>query len=144
MLLIFIGFIGIVLAGAHLIVYSGVKIANIIGIKPWIIGITVFAIGTSLPEIATSLSAAFRKLPSVSVGNIVGSNIFNILLILGVVSIIRPITISDLSVLHFELPLLVFFSLTIYAFLALGSGLGRIKGGILALFYLGFIYFLFI
>ena len=71
--------LGLVVFGANLMVKSGVALAGVFGISPWIIGITVFAIGTSLPELAASLTAGFRKVPSISVGNIVGSNIFNIL-----------------------------------------------------------------
>jgi len=99
--------------GADLMVKGGVALANIFKISPWIIGITVFAVGTSLPELAASLSATLRKVPSISAGNIIGSNIFNVLFVLGVVALIRPINVKP-DVLTFALPVMVLFSIFLF------------------------------
>ena len=128
-----------VIWGASLMVKSGVNIARIFGISPWVIGITVFAIGTSLPELAASMTASIKKVSSISVGNIVGSNIFNILLVLGVVSLIRPITIDSPSVLVFEMPVLLLFNVLLVIFMRTSFKISRIEGLILLVSYVTFI-----
>jgi len=127
-----------VFTGAYLMVEGGVRLAKIFGISPWIIGVTVFALGTSSPELATSLVAAFKKVPCISVGNIVGSNIFNILFVLGIVSLIRPITI-EASVLSFELPAVFIFSLFLVIVMKAGYKITRTEGLVMFLGYIGFI-----
>ncbi|MCF7908554.1 MAG: calcium/sodium antiporter [Candidatus Omnitrophica bacterium] len=127
--------------GAKLMVDKGVVLANIFGVKPWLIAITVFAVGTSLPELAASLTAALKKAPSISVGNIVGSNIFNILLILGVVSLIRPIQL-EASMLKFEFPVLLIFSFTLLIMMKTRHQISRWEGLSLFLGYIGFIFLL--
>ena len=82
-----------VVAGAELLVNSAVSIMHAFGISEKFIGLTVVAFGTSLPELATSLVAAIKKEMDISIGNLVGSNVFNILGVLGVASLIRPIQI---------------------------------------------------
>ena len=93
-LLILIGLIGLV-SGAKLLVSGGVSIARTLGIGEWFIGITVVAIGTSLPEIVSSIMAARRGHGEMAIGNIFGSNIFNILMVLGITSIIHPLHITE-------------------------------------------------
>lgn len=139
--LAFVSLIGVML-GAYLMVRSGARLAAIFGISPWIIGITVFAIGTSLPELVASLSASLRKVPSISVGNIVGSNIFNILFVLGIVALIRPIRLSS-SLLGFEFLALLFFSVIICIFMRTGYKISRKEGLVLFLAYLIFLFYIF-
>jgi cation:H+ antiporter len=88
--LILIGLGGLVLGG-KLVVDNAVSIANTLGVSEKIIGLTIVAAGTSLPELVTSVVAAFKKKSDIAIGNIVGSNIFNIFLILSISSLIRPI-----------------------------------------------------
>ena len=93
------GLIGIIL-GADLLVQGAVDIARIFGISEFVIGVSLVAIGTSLPELATSLIAVLREEPGISVGNVLGSNVFNLLFVMGVGSFIRPIpVVSYTSVL---------------------------------------------
>lgn len=139
----FIALIGIV-AGANLMVGSGVKLAKLLGISSWIIGITVFAIGTSLPELAASLTASFKKVPSISIGNIIGSNIFNIFLVLGIVAIVNPFTVTEGSMLFFEMPALLFFSFILFIFLRTRYEISRKEGFFLVIMYIAFIVFLII
>lgn len=91
---IVVGIAGVV-AGAEIIVNSAVSIMHTFGISEKFIGLTVVALGTSLPELATSVVAAIKKEMDISIGNLVGSNVFNILGVLGAASLIRPISIPE-------------------------------------------------
>jgi cation:H+ antiporter len=124
--------------GAYIMVDRGAKLADIFGVSPWIIGITVFAVGTSLPELVASLTASLKKVPSISVGNIVGSNIFNILFVLGIVALIRPIGI-EAQAISFEMPILVIFTFVFFTVMRTGYKISRWEG--LSLF-VGYIVFL--
>ncbi len=90
--LILVGIVGVVV-GAQFVVDSAVKIMTVLGVSEKFIGLTIVAFGTSLPELATSVIAALRKEMGISIGNLVGSNVFNILSVLGVASLIKPISI---------------------------------------------------
>ena len=89
-LLIVVGLVALIL-GSKWVVDGAVKLATALGVSETVVGLTVVAVGTSLPELATSAAAAFRKNPDIAIGNVVGSNIFNIFFILGASSVIRPI-----------------------------------------------------
>ena len=90
--LIVAGIAGVVI-GAEVLIDAAVKIMQVLGVSEKFIGLTIVAVGTSLPELATSVVAALRKEMDISIGNIVGSNVFNILCVLGVASLVRPIPI---------------------------------------------------
>ena len=92
--LVGLGAVGLVL-GADLMLKGAVEIARYYDVSERIIGLTIVAFGTSLPELITSCVAAFRKEADISIGNLIGSNIFNILAILGITSIIHPISVSS-------------------------------------------------
>jgi cation:H+ antiporter len=85
--------IGGVVAGADLLIDSAVKIMMILGVSEKFVGLTIVALGTSMPELATSVVAALRKEMDISIGNLVGSNVFNIMSVLGAASLVRPIAI---------------------------------------------------
>ncbi|MBP8910146.1 MAG: sodium:calcium antiporter, partial [Phycisphaerae bacterium] len=85
-----IGFVSLIL-GSQWVVDGAVKMATTLGVSEAVIGLTIVAVGTSLPELATSAAAAYRKNPDIAIGNVVGSNIFNLFFILGVSAVIRPI-----------------------------------------------------
>jgi len=91
-LFIIVGIVGVV-AGAKALIYAAVNLMQGFGVSDKVIGLTVVAFGTSVPELATSVVAALRKETDISLGNLIGSNVFNILCVLGVVSMIKPITI---------------------------------------------------
>jgi cation:H+ antiporter len=130
------------IAGGRLVVINSVKIAIELGISQTIIGLTIVAIGTSLPELATSVVAAFKKNNDIAVGNIIGSNIFNIFFILGVSSLIKPIEYNT----KFNFDLYVLGIGTIMLFIAMFSGkkrkLDRWEAGILLLIYIGYTVYL--
>ncbi len=135
--LILIGIVGLGL-GAELMVRSAVFMARHLGISDLIIGVTVVALGTSLPELAASTVSACKGEADLSVGNVIGSNIFNILFVLGFCSLVRPITIES-GILSYELPLMLFFSLALWPLVQRRLRLGRTEGGLLLLSYFVFI-----
>ena len=131
-------FLSALVAAAFLMVKGGSKMAELFGISPWIVGITVFAIGTSLPELAASLTASFKKMPSISLGNVVGSNIFNIFFALGVIALIKPIQIEP-SLLRFELPVMLIFSFFLFTVMKTGYLITRKEGLCMFIGYIIFI-----
>jgi cation:H+ antiporter len=116
--------------GAHLLVTSAVFFAQILGVSEVVIGITVVAIGTSLPELATCVVAALRGESDIALGNAVGSNIFNLLSILGVSALIRPLPVER-ALLEFEIPAMVLFAVILVPLAWRGRVLGRGSGLIL-------------
>jgi cation:H+ antiporter len=97
--ILILGGIAILIVGSNLLVSGAISVARCLGISEAIIALTIISAGTSLPEFATSVVAAFRKNSDIAVGNIVGSNIFNIFCILGTASIISPIQIQNIGVI---------------------------------------------
>ena len=128
--------------GANLFVDGAIYLARYFGVSEIAIGMSIVALGTSLPELATSAMAAFRKESAISVGNIVGSNIFNILSVLGITSLIAPLD-SPKEILNFELPVMVLFGLAIIVIAKLPQPIHRAYSAILLVGYLLFIYLLF-
>lgn len=138
MAIFIIGGLGGLVYGGHLVVNNATAIAESLGISQKIIGLTVVAAGTSLPELATSVVAALKKNADIAVGNIVGSNIFNIFLILGVSSIMNPIDYNS----NFNIDIYVLAGGTLLLLLAMFTGkyrkLDRWEAAILLVFYLGY------
>lgn len=89
--------LALVVAGAHALVTGGASLASRVGVSDWVIGVTVVALGTSTPELATSVVAARRGRANVAAGNVVGSCIFNVLGVLGVATVIRPLAVSPVA-----------------------------------------------
>jgi len=98
--------LGLLAVGAKIFVDGAVAAAERMGVSQVVIGLTIVAIGTSLPELITSVVAAFKNEADIAIGNIVGSNVFNILSILGVTAIINPVSTSDAGLIDFSLMLL--------------------------------------
>ncbi len=115
------------MVGARFLVDGAVNIARGYGISEAFIGLTIVAVGTSLPELATSLIAAFRRQSEIAIGNIVGSNIFNVLGILGVTALIAPIPVAS-RFLTFDLPVMIAVSLVLTALLLTRPVIGRAVG----------------
>ena len=139
--LIMIG-LGALVGGAHLLVHSAMYIARVAGISELVIGLTVIAVGTSLPELATSMIAAIRKESDISVGNVLGSNIFNILAVLGIAAIIRPLQVNTAS-LRLDMPVMLFFSIFLIPMITWKFVLTRGQGFFLLLGYSIYILWLF-
>lgn len=119
-----IGGLVALMVGARFLVDGAVSIARDYGISEAFIGLTIVAVGTSLPELATSLIAAFRRQSEIAIGNIVGSNIFNVLGILGVTALIAPIPVAS-RFLTFDLPVMIGVSLILTALLLTRPVIGR-------------------
>lgn len=133
--LIIVGLGGLILGG-QLVVVNSVEIANTLGVSEKIIGLTIVAAGTSLPELVTSIVAATKKNSDIAIGNVIGSNIFNILLIFSISSIIKPIEYNP----KFNIDLLILIGGTIFLFTSMLTGqkkrLDRWEAGILFAFYI--------
>jgi cation:H+ antiporter len=132
--------IGLVLlaAGAHLLVGAATVFATRIGMSELVIGLTVVAIGTSLPELATSVLAALRREADIAVGNAVGSNVLNILGVLGPAAMLRPLGL-DAGALRFELPVMLGVSVLLLPFAWTRMRLERWEGALLVAGYILFI-----
>lgn len=133
---------GALIGGAHLLVHAAIYIAKVVGISDLIIGLTVVAIGTSLPELATSMVATIRKESDISVGNVLGSNIFNILAVLSIAAIIRPLQITSVS-LRIDLPVMLMFSIFLVPIITWKYVLTRLQGFFLLAGYSIYIFWLF-
>uniref|UniRef100_A0A7C4R5D9 Calcium/sodium antiporter n=1 Tax=candidate division CPR3 bacterium TaxID=2268181 RepID=A0A7C4R5D9_UNCC3 len=138
---ILVGLFGLALGGSW-IVNGAVVMASNFGVSQSLIGLTIVAVGTSLPELATSAVAAFKRKPDIAVGNVVGSNIFNIFWILGISSLIRPIPFSSSS--NFDI--FVVIGATIVLFLVMFVGKKKViekwQGVLFVLTYVAYIAFL--
>jgi cation:H+ antiporter len=126
--------------GAEWLIESVVSIASSQGVSEKLISVTIVAFGTSLPELVTSAMAAFRKETDISIGNLIGSNIFNILAILGVTAIVHPLRISD-SINQFDVYFLLGISLLLLPIMLFGKKIGRWEGVFLILFYIFYVYY---
>ncbi|MEX1233978.1 MAG: calcium/sodium antiporter [Roseovarius sp.] len=126
------------LFGAQFLVDGAVAIARDAGLSEAFIGLTIVAVGTSLPELATSVVAAFRRQSAIAIGNVVGSNIFNILGILGVTAVITPIPVAP-RFLGFDVPVMIAASLLLTALLLMRASIGRVIGALMLAGYAGYI-----
>jgi len=139
-LYIVFGIIGLSI-GAKLLVDSAISIAEIMGVSQAIIGITAVAIGTSLPELTTSVIAALKRESGIIIGNIIGSNIFNIGII-GIVSVFKPIEMKQ-NLLQFEFGVMILFAVVLLPIMKTDFKIAKREGLLLLLFYLMFLRFVF-
>ena len=139
-LLTLIGGVGIVIGGKFAVTNS-IKLAETFGVSQRVIGISVIAFGTSIPEIVTAIVAVRKNKISIAMGNIVGSNIFNILFVLGLASTINPFTAKSAVIVD----IVVCLTITVIFFVVskLRKKIGKIDGIILLIFYFAYIFFLF-
>ncbi|HSG93854.1 MAG TPA: calcium/sodium antiporter [Methylotenera sp.] len=126
--------LALLIAGSQVLLKGAVGIAEALGISEAVIGLTLVAIGTSLPELSISIIAAFRKHADVAIGNILGSNIFNLLGILGISALLQPLPVHA-RILQFDQWVMLGTSLILLVFLYTGSRLSRLEGGLLVLGY---------
>jgi cation:H+ antiporter len=135
--LMVIGGLVMLVFGARFLVDAAIEIAQAFGLSEAVIGLTIVAVGTSLPEFATSLIAAIKKESDIAVGNIVGSNIFNIFGILGVSAIIAPLSSSGITGL--DLGVMAAFALALWGFAVTGHRITRIEGLLMLVAYSGYV-----
>jgi cation:H+ antiporter len=128
--------------GSGMFVDGAVELAKIIGVSEMVIGLSVVALGTSLPELSTCIVASFKKQHAISVGNIIGSNLFNILSVVGIVGMIKPIVSSN-EIFSLEIPVMMLFGLILVPLGLMKQPLSRLFSSILVIGYIAFIYVLF-
>ena len=135
--LVLIGLSGLTIGGKW-IIDGAVEIANLFQISESLVGLTIIAIGTSLPELATSAVAAFKKQSDIAVGNVVGSNIFNIFWVLGFSAFVRPLPFSPK--LNIDISMVIFSSLLLFLIMYVGKKrvIERWQGSLMVIIY--FIY----
>jgi len=138
-LLILVG-ISMLVGGGILFVNGAVDLAKTFGVSEVIIGLTIVAIGTSMPELVTSVIAALKGQSDIAIGNVVGSNLFNILGILGVTAIVHPV--SSLGFQPFDFMVMLALAIVILPFAWTGLRIGRREGSVLLLTYLGYMGYL--
>ena len=129
-ILLFVG-IGLVIVGSHFLVESAVNIARFMGVSDWVIGATIIAAGTSAPEFATSLTAAMKSRYGMSVGNLIGSDIFNLFGVLGIAGIMRNLSVGHDA--HINLIILSFMIAVVLIFMRTGWVVSRKEGIILVM-----------
>lgn len=132
--LVILGMLGLV-AGGQLLVTQAVKLATLAGMSEVLVGLTIVAVGTSLPELATSIVAVMKKQTDVAIGNVVGSNIFNVFWILGVTSTITPLAISEEVRADIFINLILMFLLFTFMFIGKKNKLQRWQGLVFVLAY---------
>ncbi|MDH7605363.1 MAG: sodium:calcium antiporter, partial [Melioribacter sp.] len=119
---------------------GSIKLARLLGASEFIIGLTVVAVGTSLPELVTSIVAAIKNESDILVGNIVGSNIFNILAIIGISAVITSINLNQINII--DTAVMLFFSIIIFPMGFLKKNISRLEGFLLFLGYISYIIYL--
>ncbi|UCC73036.1 MAG: calcium/sodium antiporter [Gemmatimonadota bacterium] len=130
--------LGTLLAGAHLVVSGAADVARMLGVSELAIGLTVVALGTSLPELATAVAASVQDEGDILVGNVVGSNVFNLLAVLGCSSLAQPLHVST-SVIQVEAPVMLAVSILVLPFVWTTLRLTRLEGGIMVAAYTAFV-----
>ena len=143
-LLIFGGFF--LYLGSEWFVSGAIDLAGYFGISERVIGVTVVSVGTSIPELVTSMVAVIKKEKSISLGNLLGSNIFNVFAVLGITSIVTPLVVTDMNIINFDIYVMLFFAALILPLIFFPKRLvlGRVEGIVILTFYSFYIFNLFI
>lgn len=128
----------LLVGGAQALVTGAVSVARAMGVSEAVIGLTLIAFGTSLPELASSMVAALKRESEMILGNIVGSNIFNVLAVLGITAIIKPLE-EPFALVRTDIFIMLGFSVALPLLMLSGSRLGRVEGSFLLLAYAGFV-----
>jgi len=125
-----LGGLAVLTAGAEALVRGASRLALLAGVSPLVVGLTVVAYGTSTPELVVSIGAGLEGNPDIALGNVVGSNVFNVLFILGVSGLIAPLMVAR-QLVRLEVPIMIGASLLVWA-MALDGRLGKVDGALLA------------
>lgn len=138
--LLVVGFV-MLIKGADWFVEGASKVADRFGIPQIVIGLTIVAMGTSLPEAAVSISAALKNSADITIGNVVGSNIMNVLVILGLTSVIRAIAVKR-NTIRYEMPFTIFITVALAVMGLMDNQVGRIEGVVLWVFMILYLVYL--
>lgn len=126
--------------GSEFLVDNAVKLARMLGLSEAVIGLTIVAVGTSTPELATSVVAAFKKQPDIAIGNVIGSNIFNMLSILGISALVKPIEAPGINLT--DTLVMIGLSMLLLPFIKTGFTLRRWEAALMLAIYIGYIVYL--
>ena len=137
-----VGFL-LLVKGADWFVDGASGLATKLGIPQLVIGLTIVAMGTSLPEAAVSISAALRENAEITIGNVVGSNILNVLIILGITALICTLKVAN-STIHYEIPFMIVITLILIGLGVSGSSVNRLEGVFLWVLFIGYLSYLFV
>ncbi|MCH7929862.1 MAG: calcium/sodium antiporter [Proteobacteria bacterium] len=142
-LLFVVGGVGAVIGGADMLLEGAVSIARAAGLSEAVIGLTLVAVGTSLPELATAIVAAIRRHPEVAIGNVLGSNIFNIMGVLGITAMVTPVPISA-QIIEFDLWVMLAVAAASIPVLMTGWRVDRIEAAVFLTLYAAYVSALFL
>jgi cation:H+ antiporter len=135
--------VALLVLGARLLVGAATGIAEAFGVSDLVIGLTVVAVGTSLPELATSVIAAVRGQREMAIGNVVGSNIFNLTVVLGLTAAIAPGGVPvDAAALRFDLPVMVAVAVALVPIVVTGREIARWEAGVFVAYYVAYVAYL--
>ncbi len=137
-ILLIVGFV-LLVKGADFFVEGAADLARKLKIPSLVVGLTIVALGTSAPELAVSISASCNGANSMAVSNVVGSNIFNLLVVLGVCALIKPVGVTK-DILHRDYPVSILATVLFFVFLIFGNDIGRIEAGIFILLMVGYMF----
>ncbi len=137
-LFIVVGLAGLI-GGAQLAVESATSLARLWGMSELLIGLTVVAVGTSLPELASSVAAAYRGHADIAIGNVIGSNIYNVLFVLGATAVVAPLPTSAPTLMWLDIPVMIGFALVLVPMMLMGLKVTRANGVFLLLAYVAYI-----
>lgn len=138
-LILVLGGLVVLVIGSRLLVTSAVDIARVLGVSELVIGLTIVAAGTSLPELATSVIASIRGERDIAVGNVVGSNVFNLLGVLGLASLVSPSGIEVArQALQFDIPVMIAVAVACLPIFVTGRKIARWEGGLFFAYYLAY------
>ncbi len=132
--------LGVLILGSNLFVTGSIAIAKTFGVSDAVIGLTIVAVGTSLPELITSVVASYKNEADIAIGNVVGSNVFNILGILGITALITPIGTEGIGFLDFGI--MIFAAIILLPLAKTGFSISRVEGFLLLAGYVVYIYYL--
>ncbi|MFD1030226.1 calcium/sodium antiporter [Metaplanococcus flavidus] len=135
-----IGGLAAIVFGGNLVVENSIQIALSLGMSETLVGLTIVAVGTSLPELVTSITAALKKQVEIALGNIIGSNIFNIFFILGTSAAIHPLTVD--SKIFMDVWLMIFVTILVMVLARTQYKISRIEGTVLAVIYIIYVVFI--
>jgi cation:H+ antiporter len=137
-----IGGLAMLMGGGYLCVEAAVDLARGLGMSELVIGLTIVAVGTSLPELASSAMAAWRGKTDIAIGNVIGSNIYNVLCVLGITATIKPLPTTGATVMWLDLPVMIAFAVVLIPMMLIGMRISRLSGVLLLLGYAGYVWYL--
>lgn len=141
LLILFAGLLMLILGG-RAIVFSAIKVASLIGMSERVIALTVVSVGTSLPELVTSVIAARKKNTDIAIGNVIGSNIYNIFLVLGLSAVVNPVTVQPMANLDLLLNVAASLLLFVFVFTGRARKIHRPEGIIFLIIYVAYVTYL--